>query len=160
MDNTLLQALEADQLALLEFDNIILGFPQKQVLTIESLSNIKSQCNTERSSGTVSFGDAELPVYTFNHDLRLLNEPTSNNRFCIAIKHDDESESFAIMCDAVSQYAVDDKKNIMAIPPLMHNSDSPVIGLMKKDDTLALLSSGESMREYIDLKEFDVQAEI
>ena len=149
MANTLMSTLEIKQMALLEIDNVILGFPQSHILAIESLSNVNALRTTEKSSGIVSYGTSEIPVYTFNNDLTLMDKPATNNRFCIAIKHMDENEPFAVMCDAVNQYTIEDNTDIKTMPPLMHNPDSPVIGLVKKDDTLIFISTAESMRSYI-----------
>ena len=159
MDNVLTPTLEINQLALLEFDNVILGFPQNQVITIESLGNIETFRATEKSSGTVAYESSEIPVYTFNNDLTLMDKPTTNNRFCIAIKHTDENESFAVMCDAVKQYSTEDKTGIKAIPPLMFNPDSPVIGLLKKHDSFVLISTAESMRSYINSQDMNSKEE-
>lgn len=149
MANTFMSTLEINQMALLEIDNVILGFPQSHILAIESLSNVNTLATTEKSSGTVSYGTSEIPVYTLNNDLTLMDESATNNRFCIAIKHRDENESFAVMCDAVNQYTTEDNTDIRTLPPLMQNPDSPVIGLVKKDDTLIFISTAESMRSYI-----------
>jgi len=159
MDNTLMPTLKIDQLALLEFDKVTLGFPQSQVITIESLSNVHAFRATEKSSGTVSYDSAEIPVYTFNNDLTLLDKPDTNNRFCIAIKHADENESFAVMCDVVKQYITEDNTNIKTMPPLMHNPESPVIGLVKKEDSVVLISTAESMRTYINSQDSNPQEE-
>lgn len=153
MVNTLTSTLEIKQIALLEIDNVILGFPQSHILAIESLSNVNSLQTTEKSSGTVPFASSEIPVYTFNNDLTLMDKPTANNRFCIAIKHTGENEPFAIMCNAVTQYTIDDNTNIHAMPSLMFNPDSPVIGLVKKDDALVFISTAESMHSYLYLQE-------
>lgn len=153
MDNTLMSTLETRQMALLELDGLILGLPQSHILTIESLSNVKALRSTEKSSGTVYYDSAEIPVYTFNNDLALMDKPAANNRFCIAIKHSDEDEPFAVMCDVINQYTIEDNTNIRTLPSLMHNPDSPVIGLMKKDETLVFISSAESMASYIGSQE-------
>lgn len=153
MDNVLQPALDSSQLALLEFDDIIVSFPQTQVLTIENLSQINTPQSTGKSYGTLSYNLSELPVYTFNHDLALMDQPAINNRFCIAIKHPDENEFFAITCDTVNQYNIKDRATITAIPSLMHNPDSPVIKLVKKDNRLILMSNAESMRTYINSQE-------
>jgi len=160
MGNTLMPNLEINQMALLEFDNVILGFPQSHILTIESLNNVKALRTTEKSSGTVSYGSSEIPVYTFDNDLTLMYTPATNNRFCIAIKHANENKSFAVMCDAVKQYTADDNTRVKAMPPIMHNPDSPIIGLVKKDDTFVLLSSAESMHSYINSQDINSQEEL
>lgn len=153
MDNTLNDTLEENNLTLLEFDNVILGFPHIQVLTIESLSQINALRSTDKSSGTLSYDAAELPVYTLNHELKLMDQAATDNRLCIAIKHPDENQYFALMCDAVNKYIVEDGLNIVAMPPLMQNPDSPVTGLVKKNNTLVLKTSAESMRSYINSQE-------
>lgn len=149
MANTSIPNLENRQMALLEFDNVTLGFPQSHILTIESLNNVNTLRTTEKSSGTVSYDSSDIPVYTFNNDLTLMDKPATNNRFCIAIKHTDENEPFAVMCDAINQYTIEDKTSIKAVPSLMHNPCSPVLGLVKKDDTLVFISTAESMCSYI-----------
>lgn len=160
MDNALNSALEVDQLALLEFDNIIMGFPQNQILTIESLSQVNTLRSTEKSSGTLTYSASELPVYTFNRDLSMLDKPVSSNSFCIAIKHPDANKHFAIMCDAVQQYQIKNKASIRALPPLMHAPDSPVIGLVKKANSLILFSTAESMRLYIESLDINTLEEL
>lgn len=153
MDNAQQPALEVKQLALLEFDDVILGIPQDQVLTIESLKQINTLQSTDKSSGTLPFSSAELPVYTLDRDLTLMPQPAIDNRFCIALKHPDANEYFALTCDAVNQFFIEDNTGISAMPSLMNNPDSPVVGLIKKEDRLVLMTSAESMRSYINSNE-------
>lgn len=158
MDNAPHTDSKASQLALLEFDDVILGIPQEQVLTIESLKQINSLQSTDKSSGTLPIGSTELPVYTLNRDFKLMNQPATHNRFCIAIKHPDGKESFALTCDSVNQYFIEQQTAISAMPALMQNPDSPVFALIKMEDKLVLMSRAESMRLYINsnLEVFDV----
>jgi len=158
MDNSI--NFEFDKLTLLEFDNIALCFPQNNILTIESLDQIDSVKTTEKSSGTLTYNLAELPVYTFNHDLALQAHTTTGNRFCIGIKHSQENKSFAVMCDAVNQYQLEDKSLSTNIPALMHNPDSPIMALSSKEDKLLLLSTAESMYNYINALETEHHEDI
>lgn len=153
MDKAPQPALDVNQLALLEFDDVILGLPQAQVLSIESLKQINTMRSTDISSGTLSFSSSDLPVYTLNRDLTLLDQPAIDNRFCIAVKHPDADEYFALTCDSVNQYIIGDKTAISGIPPLMHNPDSPVIGFIEMENRLVLMSSAELMRSYINSNE-------
>jgi len=153
MDNLLNSTFKNRQLTLLQIDRITLGFAHDQILTIESISDINSQRPSKKSSGTLLYNTRKLNIYTFNHDLRLLDKPTSNNRICIAIKHSNNTESFALMCDAVEQYILDDDASISAIPPLLSNPDSPIIGMLNKDTKLVLLASAESIRSYVNSQE-------
>lgn len=151
MINSLQQESASKQLTLLEFEDIILSFPQEQVLTIESLQQLNTLQSNDKASGTLSFSSAELPVYTLDRDLSLMPQPATDNRFCIAIKH--ANEYFALTCDAVYQYFIEDESAISAIPQVMQNFDSPVSGLLKMENRLVLISSSESMRAYINANE-------
>ena len=153
MVNSLQQESASNQLTLLEFEDIILSFPQEQVLTIESLQQLNTLQSNDKASGTLSFSSAELPVYTLDRDLSLMPQPATDNRFCIAIKHADKNEYFALTCDAVSQYFIEDESAISAMPTVMQNIDSPVSGLLKMENRLVLISSAESMRAYINANE-------
>jgi len=41
----------------------------------------------------------------------------------------------------------------------MHNPESPVIGLVKKEDSVVLISTAESMRTYINSQDSNPQEE-
>lgn len=149
MDNADNVVNSFDQLTLIEFDSITLAFPQNQILTIESLDQINTQLTTERSSGTLIYNASKYPIYTFNSDLEMLAQSTASNRFCIGIKHPEEEKTFAVMCDSVHQYQTEDKTNTTEIPILMHNQTSPIVRFHNKENNLVLISTAESMSNYI-----------
>ncbi len=153
MDKLLTKILEKKRLRLLSIDNMILGFDQDIVLSIENISEITTKRQSKKSSGSIKYKSIEIPVYAFNKDLSLVDHPSKNNRFCVSLKHPDNKKLFSIMCDAVEQYDIDDDNKINAIPALSYHPESPVIGLLKKDSNLVLLSCAESMRDYINTQE-------
>ena len=155
MDNFIDTIQVGSKLALLQFDGIILGFAQSQILTIENFSTINNLQTNENSSDTFLQVTSEIPVYTFNNELVLMAQPFTENRFRVAIKHSDNNKPFAIMCDAVNHYVAEDATGIYAIPPLLYNPDSPVIGLVKNESKLVLLVSAESMQNYINSQEVE-----
>ncbi len=155
MDSLVNNTVQNRQLTLLQIDDITLGFAHESVLTIEDLSEVNSRRGSIKSSGTLMHDGTELPIYTFNDELTLLDEPTANNRFCIAINHSDNTELFAIMCDAIGQYDIEGDTNINAMPALNQNPNSPITGLLRKDTKLILLTTAESMRTYINSQELE-----
>ena len=155
MDKLLDSDSDKRQLALLQFDGIILGIAQKEILTSESLAVMNTRLTTEKSSGTLLYAAAEIPVYSFNHKLMLLDHPISTNRLCITIKHPNNKESFAITCDSVDHYNVDKNINISSLPPLIKTPNSPIIGMLNKDSKLVLIVCAESIRTYINSQELE-----
>ena len=151
MGNTLKQMYDLERLTLLTFDNITIAFPQSHILTIENLDLMSSLLTTEKSSGTLTYNSKEIPVYTFNRNLTMQAQPAATNRFCIAVKHSLENECFAIMCDEVNQYQLEEAAAtaMTAVPLIMYNSSSPIVGLSIKENTLILISTAELMRIYI-----------
>ncbi len=155
MDNFFDSSRLNRQVTLLQIDDITIGFAHDSVLTIESLSEINSRRCSLKSSGTLMHDGSELPIYTFNDELTLLDQPTANNRFCIAINHSDNNELFAIMCDAIGQYDIEDGITINVVPALNYNPNSPITGMLRKETKLILLTTAESMRAYINSQELD-----
>jgi len=146
-------SLPVNQLTLLEFDNITIGFPQNNILSIESLNEINKTPNTENSSGTLMYSNSELPIYTLDKNLTVQTQITDNNRFCIAFKHPESSLSFALMCDAVEQYQLDVEAITTEIPAIMRNSKNPITKLVKDDNLLILLSTAELIRDCINTQD-------
>ncbi len=153
MDKLLNKMLEKKQLSLLFIDDMILGFNQDSVLSIESISEINIKRQSKKSSGSIQHASFELPVYTFNKNLSLLETPSKKNRLCISLKHSDNKKLFAIMCDAIEKYDIKVDDVVNAVPALNYNLELPVIGLLKKNSNLVLLSSVEVMRDYINTQE-------
>lgn len=157
MDNTLVASAENQLLTLLYFDGIILAFPQNQILSIENLEQIQIDSSQAKinSTGTLIFGESDLPVYTLDKNLNLEQHITENNSLCIVINHPAKKESFALTCDSVKQNVNKENSVINPIPPLMYNPDSPLSGLLNMDDSLVLICSEEKMYNYINEQEHD-----
>jgi hypothetical protein len=136
-------------LALLRVEDIVLSFPQAEVLSIESLAQMDTAQLMPKSSGTLLYRSSELPVFTLNRDLALMVQAASGNRFCVAIKHPDTAQYFALTCDAVNQHSVEDETKSSDIPAVMQSPGSPITRLLKIDNKLVLMSSAEAMRSYI-----------
>lgn len=146
-------SLSAQQLTLLEFDKITVGFPQNNILSIESLNEINKTENAESSSGTLMYSNSELPIYTLDKNLKLQTQIMDNNRFCIAFKHPESSLSFALMCDAVEQYQLDEDAVTSDIPTIMRNPKNPLTKLVKDNNSLILLSTAELIRDCINTQD-------
>jgi len=169
MDKLLKSKFANKKLTIIHIDQMLIGFAQNKVLTIEKITDIDNKResnkyagnktgklpnkvprkNLGKSSGTLQYAASELPIYTFDNDLSVYDQARDNNRFCIALKHSNSNESFAINCDAVEQFNISDDNNLSSIPPLNNNPNSPIIGLLNKETKLVLLASAESMRVYI-----------
>ncbi|VAW92031.1 hypothetical protein MNBD_GAMMA22-2312 [hydrothermal vent metagenome] len=152
MDKLFNAILEKKQLSLLMIDTMILGFDKDSVLSIESITELNSKRQSKMSSGSIQYATSELPVYTFNRNLNILVKPSTKNQFCVSLKHPDNQKLFAIMCDAIEHYDIENN-NIRPIPALNYNPKSPIIAMVKKDSELVFISSAESMQGYINSQE-------
>ena len=159
MDNLLNTESTQDQFAVLEIDGIVLAFLKDEILSIEDLSKLSDQKYTEQVSASIKYAGADLPAYTLNKDFLFKQRQDSENRICVVIKHPVMTESFALLCKSVKKFTIDDLTNLVPLPSLMKQKDTPLTAMTKQGDTLLFMSSASAMKSFISYHEMSPRLE-
>ena len=160
MDNSFSSGSKEDQFSVLEIDGIMLAFLKDEILSIEDLSKLSDLKYTEQMSAILKYAGTDLPVYTLNRDLMFKQKQANENRTCVVIKHPDAVESFALLCKTVNQLTIEESANVVPMPSIMKQNDSPLIALAKWGEQLLLISSARAMKSFISFHEMAPRLEV
>ena len=97
MDNLSETDVNKKQLVLISFENIILGFPQSNIIFVENLSQVNENSLTVNSSGQLEYEGDIIAVYSFSNNLEFLPDLSANNKICVIFKQTNNLQ-FLLLC--------------------------------------------------------------
>ena len=134
---------------MLHFDGVDMAFPRNDVLGVTSASNVWHNETQKYAIGTLAWEEGELPVYALSKELDLLQSSQPRRRFSICLNTPDPGDRYALVCDSVELLGVLDGTLVLELPEFMRLRHSPVRGLFRIEDNLALVCTAESMRIFV-----------
>ena len=140
--------MEEKNLAVMSFDGVHLLLPQQGVATIEVANSISDDSDSPGAIGTLKSGGHEWPVFALKADFETLPDCPPNYKFCVGINLDNQ-EAFSIACEEVSTLSVEKPGDLKSVQPCMRTPDCPFESLLIKDDKMMLVSTVESMQQFL-----------
>ena len=135
-------------LAVIEFENLQLLFPQSGVATIEMIEYMEVETDAGVAIGRLRAAGREWPVYSLNADLGRRSERSATNKYCVAFDIDGQP-AFCITCDQVSSLTLHSPDQIKPLPGFMRNANNPIEAMLLQDERLMLVSQVDSMHRYL-----------
>ena len=133
--------MDTSALALLSIDELSIGVPQGQILSLEPSEDLVDSDRLENSVGWTKVDSARVPVYQLTHELALTT--TQKIRRVVAVLNCPQ-QPFAIMADELRLLNSNDVSR-STIPRAMRQADSPVDQLAVIDEQLICLTSAERL---------------
>ncbi len=140
--------MEQINLAVIDFDNLQLLFPQGGVAPIEMIENMEVETDAVGAIGRLRTAGREWPVYSLNAELGRRNERSATNRYCVAFDIDGQP-AFCITCDQVSSMTLHSPDQIKPLPGFMRNANNPIEAMLLQDNRLMLVSQVDSMHRFL-----------
>jgi hypothetical protein len=140
--------MEQISLAVVNFNNMQLLFPQEGIATIEMIDNMEPATEADGAIGRLRSGGREWPVFALDADLGRRSERSVSSKYCVAFDIDGQP-AFALACDQVSSLTLSSREQLKPMPGCMRNADSPVEALLLQDDRLMLMSQVDAMHRFL-----------
>ncbi len=134
---------------MLHFDGVDMAFPRDDVLGVTSVSSVWHNETQKPAMGTLAWKEGELPVYALSKEFDLLQSPQPQRRFSVCFTTPDPCDRYALVCDTVELFGAPDDTLVLELPEFMRLRYSPVRGLFRVGDNLALVCTAESMRTFV-----------
>ena len=132
------------------FGGIEVIIPQDEVVSIESVYELKPGIESKRYIGEIYKQRAKVPVYCFSDSMEILTHAPGDRSKCVVIRHIDGD--FSILCHDIQNVVFSDMR-LQAVPSCMKKPVMPLthlclykeVGFLK----LGLVTNAVCLNEYI-----------
>lgn len=139
------------------FDNVEVIIPQQEVVSIESIHELKAVGKDKKYVGRIDREQVKVPVYSFSDEMKILPGVSETRSKCVVIRHDEGD--FSLLCRDIQNAVLSDMR-LQEVPLCMHNGEMPLTHLCLYKETdkflkLGLVSNAECLSQYIKKTQID-----
>lgn len=133
------------------FDNVEVIIPQREVVSIESIHELKAVGKDKNCIGEIDRKPVNVPVYSFSDEMEILPGVSEARSKCVVISHNEGD--FSLLCRDIQNAVLSDMR-LQEVPLCMHNREMPLTHLCLYKETdkylkLGLVSNAECLNQYI-----------
>ena len=121
--------------------------PLKQIISLESVLDIKQDRTRPGQIGQIRVGDVRWPVYNLGEDLQFLDDMPPARKVCVCMGK--ETEGYGIVCDQVNNLK-DEEAKLVALPLCMKTGLSPIEALAIRDKQVMCVTDFEALGKLFD----------
>ncbi len=133
--------------AVLKINGLDLMFPQSEIRTLESASDVDATDPGEKSVGWISYMRQRWPVYCLSEQLELQATLPSSRRTCALLAV--EAGYIGVLCDDVS-IMKQVTGQLYEIPLAMKTAHTPIQGLFANQQGLLCVSNANQLAAYVE----------
>lgn len=132
------------------FGGIEVIIPQDEVVSIESVYELKPVIESKRYIGEIYKQKAKVPVYCFSDSMEILTHAPEDRPKCVVIRHIDGD--FSVLCHDIQNVVFSDMR-LQAVPSCMKKPVMPLTHLCLYKEAgflkLGLVTNAACLNEYI-----------
>ncbi|MEN8800349.1 MAG: hypothetical protein ABF297_00010 [Thiogranum sp.] len=134
--------------ALLGFSGIQLAIPQREVVSIDLVTDIDTGSAVDRRVGSLVKTSRQWPVYALSDSFEVLQYIPQQRRFCVSFGSGGDDNSFALVCDLVEAVSLDTADSVQPLPASIVTPVMPMQHCFRHDNGLVLVSDQLRMQDY------------
>lgn len=134
--------------ALVTIGGVRLVLPQSEIRALEAASDVDRQEPESSSVGWIQYLQQRWPAYCLSSDLTLLTKVPNERRACILLATG--ADYVGVLCDEVRIARQNELGQQHELPPAMHLSDTPVLGLVGlNEEDVACVTDAKQLVTHI-----------
>ncbi len=126
----------------LHFAGMPLVLPNTDIHTLEPRSDVQPAEHGDGSIGWIEAAGRRWPAVCLDADLGPMNVVPVERRVCVLLHH--RGGYAGVLCEAVTTLDAEGAQ-VLPLPPALNSAESPVRGLVRQDEFLGCLTSGNDL---------------
>lgn len=143
------EPVQASDYALLGFSGIQLAIPQREVVSIDLVTDIDTDLAANKRVGSLVKAGRQWLVYALSESFDVLHQIPGQRRFCVSFGSGDDDHSFALVCDQVEAVVLDSVGIVQPLPESIVMPVMPMRHCFRNGNGLVLVSDRLGMQDYL-----------
>jgi len=140
---------QVSEYAVLGFSGVQLALPQREVVSIDLVTDIDTSAATGNRLGTLLKSAQQWSVYTLSDSFDVLHQISDEQRFCVSFGSGRDDDSFALTCELAEAVVLDNAGIVQPLPESILMPAMPMQHCFRNGKGLVLVSDQRGIQDYL-----------